>query len=182
MPHSCAWLGRRHTGPSRMWRTSLRIGALSGAIGISLFGRAEAQEFCVACTGPVAVYRCVIDGARPGGVSLPQLCTSVIARDGKHASCAIKGGTVFDCNGPVKHVPWTAGDVQPAPGSAAAAVPPPTPKPSPAPAKQPGPNDPPQTMVDLAKRANEQTAEQMKKAGEATKKTWECVFSLFTRC
>ena len=48
-------------------------------------------------------------------------------------------------------------------------------------------------MLELAKRANEQTAEQMKKAGEtvqkagetvkdATKKTWDCVVSLFTRC
>ena len=48
-------------------------------------------------------------------------------------------------------------------------------------------------MVDLAKQANEKTAEQMKKAGDfvkqagelvkqATKKTWDCVFSLFTRC
>ena len=48
-------------------------------------------------------------------------------------------------------------------------------------------------MVDLAKQANEKTAEQVKKAGqsvkqagetvkEATKKTWDCVFSFFTRC
>ena len=45
---------------------------------------------------------------------------------------------------------------------------------------------PPQTMVDLAKQANEKAAAQMKKAGdsvkETTKKTWDCVFSLFTRC
>ena len=48
-------------------------------------------------------------------------------------------------------------------------------------------------MLELAKRANEDTAKQMKKAGEtmqkagetvkdATKKTWDCVVSLFTRC
>jgi hypothetical protein len=48
-------------------------------------------------------------------------------------------------------------------------------------------------MVELAKRANEQTSEQMKKAGEtvkstgqaigeATKKTWDCVISFFTHC
>jgi hypothetical protein len=47
--------------------------------------------------------------------------------------------------------------------------------------------------VDLAKQANEKTAEQVQKAGqsvkqagetvkEATKKTWDCVFSFFTRC
>ena len=48
----------------------------------------------------------------------------------------------------------------------------------------------------MAKRANEKTAEQFKKAnedikdrpnarpevGDATKKTWRCIASLFTRC
>jgi hypothetical protein len=45
----------------------------------------------------------------------------------------------------------------------------------------------------MAKRANEDTAKQMKKAGEtvekagetmkqATKKTWDCVVSFFTKC
>jgi hypothetical protein len=65
----------------------------------------------------------------------------------------------------------------------------------PATAPQPAPvsDAPPQTVVDLAKQANEKTAEQVKKAGEsvkqagesvkqATKKTWDCVFSFFTRC
>jgi hypothetical protein len=41
-------------------------------------------------------------------------------------------------------------------------------------------------MLELAKRANEKTAEQMRKAGEnmkdATKKTWDCMLSFFTRC
>jgi hypothetical protein len=48
-------------------------------------------------------------------------------------------------------------------------------------------------MLELAKRANEDTVKQMKKAGEtvqnagetvkqATKKTWDCVISFFTRC
>ena len=41
-------------------------------------------------------------------------------------------------------------------------------------------------MLELAKRANEDTAKQFKKAGdsvkEASKKTWDCVTSLFTRC
>jgi hypothetical protein len=41
-------------------------------------------------------------------------------------------------------------------------------------------------MVDLAKQANEKATAQMKKAGETIqetgKKTWDCVFSFFTRC
>jgi hypothetical protein len=55
------------------------------------------------------------------------------------------------------------------------------------------PDEPPKTLAEMAKRANEQTAEQMKKAGEnaksagdaignATKKTWDCMFSLFKQC
>ncbi|HJZ32679.1 MAG TPA: hypothetical protein VKF35_16295, partial [Hyphomicrobiaceae bacterium] len=51
----------------------------------------------------------------------------------------------------------------------------------------------PKTMVDLAKRANEnlqkagEDAKQQSQStgqaiGNATKKTWECMFSLFFRC
>jgi hypothetical protein len=62
----------------------------------------------------------------------------------------------------------------------------PAPKPAPAAAPSPAPNAPPQTMVDLAKQANEKATAQMKKAGESiqetSKKTWDCVFSFFTRC
>ena len=51
---------------------------------------AEAQEYCVACTGPDALYRCVIDGARPGVASSFQvLCISALAKEGPHASCAV---------------------------------------------------------------------------------------------
>jgi hypothetical protein len=57
----------------------------------------------------------------------------------------------------------------------------------------PAPDQPPQTVLEMAKRANEDTAKQMKKAGEtvekagetmkqATKKTWDCVVSFFTKC
>ena len=72
-------------------------------------GRAGAQEYCVACDGPPAIYRCIIEGARPGGVAaadaLRQLRwpSTAATRD-----CGVKGGTVFDCDGPVKRVPWSA--------------------------------------------------------------------------
>ena len=67
--------------------------ALATAVGV-LAGRAEAQEYCIACTEPAAVYRCVIDGARPGGgQSLQMLCITSMAKDGNHATCGIKRGT-----------------------------------------------------------------------------------------
>lgn len=158
------------------------VGALMGQT------EAQAQEFCVACTEPSAVYRCVIEGARPGGGQpLQMLCITAMAREGKHATCGIKGGTVFDCDGPVKRVPWSAAELPvETPGTAAAADKP-----------EPGPNEPPRTIVEMVKRANEQSADQTKTAndtvkdpfkstgeaiGNATKKSWDCLTSLFKEC
>src|SRR5215475_6936568 len=143
-------------------------------------GSAEGQEFCVACSDPPGIYRCVIDGAQPrGGQSLQMLCVTAMAKEGGHATCSVKRGTVFDCDGAVKRIPWTALEPLSQPEVS-------TSREAPAAPATPAPDAPPQTMVDLAKQANEKTVEQMKKAGEsvkqATKKTWECVVSLFTRC
>jgi hypothetical protein len=148
-------------------------------------GRASAQEYCVSCTEPTAIYRCVIEDARPGGQSLTRLCLTALTKDGAHASCGLKGGTVFDCNGPVKRVPWTAEGTGRVAAPAAA-----EPQAAKAGADSKGE---PKTVVDLAKRANEnlqkanedakgqaQTAGQA--IGKATKKTWECMLSLFFRC
>src|SRR5262249_46378509 len=72
-------------------------------------GSAEGQEFCVACSDPPGVYRCVIDGAqRRGGQSLQMLGVTAMAKEGGHATCSVKRGTVFDCDGAVKRIPWTA--------------------------------------------------------------------------
>src|SRR5215470_19857168 len=72
-------------------------------------GSAEGQEFCVACSDPPGIYRCVIDGAQPrGGQSLQMLCVTAMAKEGGHATCSVKRGTVFECDGAVKRIPWTA--------------------------------------------------------------------------
>src|SRR5215510_8387944 len=74
-------------------------------------GSAEGQEFCVACSDPPGIYRCVIEGAQPrGGQSLQMLCVTAMAKDGGHATCSVKRGTVFECDGAVKRVPWAALD------------------------------------------------------------------------
>lgn len=161
----------------------------------ALTARAEAQEYCVACTGPPAIYRCIIEGARPGGnLPLQTLCTTAMAKEGRHAACNVKGGTVFDCTGPVKRVPWAAYNA-PAPKGAAKEASKLPASETPAPADDP--NQPPRTVEEMAKRANQKTAEQMKKAnedmkdqvetfgdkvGDSTKKTWRCISSLFTHC
>jgi hypothetical protein len=166
------------------------IGAVSGALACWPAGGASAQEYCVACSEPAALYRCVIEGAQPrGGQSLQMLCVTAMAREGGHATCGVKRGTVFECDGPVKRVPWTA--LETAPAQPAPAQPQPAHKPQPAAtpaAPPPGAEqeNPPQTVLEMAKRANEKTVEQMKKAGDtvkdATRKTWDCMLSLFTRC
>jgi len=182
-----------------MGRMAHPTGAALAVLTFLQVGQAEAQEYCVSCSGPDALYRCIIEGAQPrGGQSLQMLCVTAMARDGRHATCSVKRGTVFECDGAVKRVPWAAINLpaqtaapppQPRAPEAAPNVEPGTgapPAAAPASAVSPGPEPPPQTVLELAKRTNEKTAEQMKKAGDtvkdATKKTWDCVASFFTRC
>jgi hypothetical protein len=164
-------------------RISLVLGL--GCCGVTI-PQAAAQEYCVACKEPPAVYRCVIEGARPGGRQpLHKLCADAMAKEGRHAACDVKGGTVFDCNGPIKRVPWAAYNGAANPVAEA----------PPSPAK--APEGPPRTVEEMVKRANAKAAEQLKEAnekvksqaqalghslGEATRKTWQCLSSLFTRC
>jgi hypothetical protein len=152
--------------------------ALVAALFVST-DRLVAQEYCVACTEPPGLYRCIIEGARPGGSQpLQMLCITAMAKEGQHATCGVKGGTVFDCNGQVKRIPWTASN-EPGPGQEQTKAPS-----AQLPAKDP--NAPPATVEEMAKRANQKSAEQAKalgqSVGDATKKTWNCITSLFTRC
>lgn len=142
----------------------------------------------MACSEPPAVYRCIIEGARPGGGQpLQMLCATTMAKLGRHGNCSVKGGTVFECDGQVKRIPWSAEST-----------------PQQGPSQETGkqatsadPKRPPQTVEEMTRRANEKTAEQIKNAndavkdqarslgdklGDATKKTWRCVTSWFTRC
>jgi hypothetical protein len=149
---------------------------------------AGAQEYCVACTDPPGLYRCVIEGARPGGTqSLPMLCVTTMAKQGGHGRCSVKSGTVFDCDGQIKRIPWTAGGPQ-------ETVTPPPPSPPPAAAPKPeASSQPPKTVVDLAKKTDqnikdanksfkESVNETNQAIGKAAKKTWNCVTSFFTHC
>ena len=170
-----------------MGRIGYPLGLGLGALLTLGGGPAAAQEYCVACSEPAGLYRCVIDGAQPrGGQSLQMLCVTAMAKEGGHATCSVKRGTVFECDAAVKHIPWAALDAGPQPETPQPLATAPPPRPVPAAAASPAPEAPPKTMVDLAKQANEKTVEQVKKAGEsvkqATKKTWDCVFSFFTRC
>jgi hypothetical protein len=105
------------------------------------------------------MYRCIIDGAKPGGKQpLQMLCATAMAKEGGHGRCAIKGGTVFDCKGPVRRVSWAAYNDPKGPPSLA-------PKQTTAPPPS-DPDEPPRTVEEMAKRANQKTAEDLRKAND----------------
>ncbi len=155
-----------------------------------------AQEYCVACNGPDAVYRCVIDQAVPQGMPLKMLCLGEMARQGGHATCAVRGGTVFDCNGPIRRIDAKAANqalAQPPPASAppaaSSSAPPAAVQPSLHPDQKPKPppvDEPPKTVEELAKRVSKSSGENLNKAGSAisnsTAKAWGCLTSLFKSC
>ena len=155
---------------------------------------ALSQEYCVACTEPDKLYRCVIDGARPGASSsLQLLCISALAKEGPHTTCTVRRGvTVIDCNGPIKHVSIPTEEV---PASPSAVSPPAAPSPTSPPADQKADatQGDPKTVAEMLRRAKEQsdrdwakTNATMKsnneKVGSFFKKSWDCLSSLFSRC
>jgi hypothetical protein len=177
----------------RMGGPGLRSAFIAAGIVAGSAG-AGAQEYCVACTGPDALYRCVLDNAGPGQTpSLQLFCLTSIARDGNHAQCAVKRGvTVFDCNGPVKRVSMAALEAAKATAQAQPGVQSPQPQ-AQVPGQAPAQQGEPKTLVEAMQRAKAasdrqwtKTGEQMKEAGQKTgdffKKTFTCIGSLFTRC
>ena len=114
---------KEETEPA-MGRIAHPIGAVLAVLTCLQVGQAEAQEYCVSCSEPNALYRCVIEGAQPrGGQSLQMLCVTTMAKDGGHATCGVKRGTVFECDGAVKRVPWAALNVPAAARSGRASAP-----------------------------------------------------------
>ena len=146
--------------------------ALSGFVLAISSQAVSAQEFCVACSGPTAVYRCVIGDARQAqGQPLQQFCTTTLARQGGHADCGIRKGTVFDCDGPIKRI-----------GEA------PTPHDKSHQSSKTGAESekPKQNVADGVRDLSRDTGRQMEKTGEAAKgaakSMWNCVTSLFKSC
>lgn len=155
-------------------RVTPPVAGLSGLLIAVHGGVASAQEFCVACNGPPAVYRCVIGDARQAqGQPLQQFCTMTLAKDGGHADCGIRKGTVFDCDGPIKRI----GVAAPAPDKAAQ---------PPQHTVEPGKAKPKENVADTVRDLSRDTGKQIEKSGEAAKGAakgvWNCVTSLFKSC
>lgn len=160
----------------------------------------QANDYCVVCNGPDAVYRCVASdpGLASSATALQILCIKELARQGGHQTCAISRHTRDDCaggqvslsTGPAAYPPTRAsepprpdggGDASQgrnppqektqgrvAGGTAASAVV------APAPAAD-APGGPLQSAADALKKG-------ASAVGEAAKKSWDCVASLFKGC
>jgi hypothetical protein len=188
----------------RLLNRSFGIVAVAAASGASMLAPspAAAQEACIICTGPDQAYRCSVeksDKIRKLGAAdkaIQYACVKEMAKIGGHDTCRVRrDADVGQCNG----LPQTvlldslleAAEQQEAVVKQAVGKPA-----DKAVTKLPpgsSPPDAPKTMVELARRANEQSAEQMKQAGNqvqhvgqqvggAVQKTWTCVISLFQRC
>ena len=142
---------------------------------------AAAESYCVACFGPDAVYRCVIEGKPEGAAPDPRhqiQCIKVLAKQGGHTRCSVERFSTEGCTGAIKVIDPTAAPMPLAPppseaaapgleGPAKAAVPaglPPAPEPPPAVAApadsaagaQPA-GEPPRTVEELAKSTVQST-------------------------
>jgi hypothetical protein len=173
------------------------------AHGLSSTSPVVAQEACIVCTGPDQIYLCSVeksDKIRKFGAAdkaIQFACIKEMAKLGKHDTCRVRrDADPAICNG----LPQTVllgsllESAEQQEAAAKIALQPAVAKPEPQ-KLPPGssPPDAPKTMVELARRANEQSAEQMKQAGSqvqeagkqvggAVQKTFMCVITLFQRC
>lgn len=174
------------------------------ALAIFLLAAAEpakASEYCVVCYTPDARYRCMTGDGREGQGTDQRAwlqCITQLARSGNHESCSIDKASTAPCLGIVKQIDLAtideprpteaAGPQQPraqAPGQSAIsadgepAAQPPANNPlsssepaAPAPANEPG-------IVEKSKQNLEKAGGAI---GDAAKKSWECMSSLFKKC
>lgn len=152
---------------------------------------AAAGEVCVSCSGPPAIYRCTVDEAskvesyRYGKKILQFVCITELAKQGGHQQCKVKRTGSDGCFGLPRTVPLTGSldataaraEAQPAESFAEEQ------EPAAEPAQKQGP---PKTVEELARRTASASKEQFQKTGntvgDAVKKSWGCIASLFKDC
>ena len=172
---------------------------LAGCVALLCHGApARAAEYCVSCSGPDATYRCKIEGTPDGSGEDPRaqlLCIRQLAESGAHESCSVARTASYPCPGDLWVIAGPVGEIVPPPATAEPAASPAAPAP-PAdgnPDGQPDPQAPPKTVKEGLKKAGETISGTAEKAGEqignagsavgnAAKKTWNCLTSLFSDC
>ena len=152
-----------------------------------------AQRICVVCEAPDALYSCSCApqngaGARRGrtGGALKYRCIREVAETYGHQRCKVNDTPLSACPGTVHMLreprPVGGGTT---PGQAMHDL---GAQPVQAPRAADGGSDSrePKTVVELAKRAADQTQKQIEKSSEtvtgAARQTWRCLSSLFDDC
>lgn len=148
------------------------------------------SEVCVTCSGPPATYRCRVEdssqleGRRLAKRALQLLCITELARQEGHEKCRVQRTSGDEpCFGFLRSVSiansvdaLTAGTQAEAEESAA----------EPPPVKQAEDKGPPKTVEELARRTASGSKQQLDKTGDkvgnAVKKSWHCLTSLFKDC
>lgn len=155
---------------------------------------AAAQEICVECDGPVAMYRCALPDLerspqfRGSGRAIEYLCITEMARQGKHQRCRVARDFGNVCLGDQKAVSLSNLSATPPPDSGS--VDPAAPLKAPAGQTADGA---PKTLAEVARITVEESKKTAKSAGEqienagsavggAVKKTWGCLLSFFSAC
>ena len=163
-------------------RNSFRIFGIAAAVGVavSVPRPSGAAEYCVTCSGPAAMYACVIVGMpmdAPSDSRYQLRCIQDLALQGGHETCSVPRSAPSPCPGTVRAVSAEAvSPIIPAPAAAAqspaaaeAAPPPPSGDAavaSPDPAAAPAPKVP-RTVEELAAQTVVASKQSLKKAGDA---------------
>ncbi len=168
---------------ARHIKAEVLVRAAVAASVIVASGPLSAQEHCVHCSGPDAIYRCVLENVAPSQSASQKLaCITVLAREGRHDSCAIKTSAT-DCTGMVKRVDASSVEQQ---SASPVATKPAEPALPPRPATSSSGGEPPNTMEEAMRRATKSTGDGVSNAGksinEGAKKTWDCLTSFFKAC
>ncbi len=186
-------------GLSKLSSVSL-AGTLLMAIGAA---PAHAQEACVACEAPAAVYRCTVEKsdklARFGGTgdkALQHVCAKEMARQGNHEKCSVRRDSRgAQCDGVQRMITIASllesDQASPAPEAPSASSASPMPAASVSTKVEPskpatGGTQPPRTVQELAERTGETSKQQLKDTGESlgdtAQRTWTCLSTLFQKC
>ena len=182
----------------RPWTAAtIAAGALACAFVASPTRADSRTPLCIACSGPDAVYHCVIgsEGAPLADDATRLRCVTEIARAGGHQSCSVRRGSQAACSETARAFVLTAPQQTLAPTPAPQARPaPPLPGPPRDPAAPPADaaarKQPPATVEELARQSGKTLGKSVerqldntgKTVGSAVKKTWDCVASFFSKC
>ncbi|KUO68387.1 MAG: hypothetical protein APF80_15680 [Alphaproteobacteria bacterium BRH_c36] len=73
---------------------------LAASVFAAMLLPAAAQEACVRCDNPFAIYRCqVSDPSLPANASIALICITELAKRNAHATCAVSRATESVCSG-----------------------------------------------------------------------------------